>query len=122
MMRGFACSIRLTIAANASVRASRRSAAAGISAVSRAMALAACASAIVARGLPDGGAQMPAVTLQPSRGLTAVQSAAEQYGRLHVPVGLFEIARRVALRASDDLADHRFRAPAQLGVPRPHVH
>ena len=58
----------VAIAANTSVRARRRSAAAGISAVSRAIALPVCGSAIVVRGrVPgrvDGRAQIAAVALQ----------------------------------------------------------
>src|SRR5476649_761464 len=98
MMRGLACLIRSTIGANTSLRARRRSAAAGISAVSRAIALTICGSAIVAGGRVDGGAQIAPVTRQQLRGFAAAQSQAEQNGRLHVPVCLFEIARRVAFR------------------------
>ena len=37
------------------------------------------------------------MALQQLRGFVAIQSQAEQDGGLHVAVGLFEIARRVAL-------------------------
>src|SRR5690242_218839 len=120
-MRGSACSIRLAIAANTSARASRRSAAAGISAVSRAMALAVCASVILARGFFDGGAEIAAVTLQQLHGFAAASAESDQDGGLHVAVGLFEMARCIARRTADDFADDGFGAPAQLRVPRPHV-
>src|SRR5450756_926398 len=106
MMRGLACSIRSTIGANTSVRARRRSAAAGISAVSRAIALPVCGSAIVTRGRVDGGAQIAPVALQQLRGFAAAQAQTEQDGRLHVPVCLFEIARRVGFRTAYNFADH----------------
>src|SRR5258706_6395562 len=121
-MRGLAHSIRSAIAANRSVRASRRPATVGISAVSRAIALAVRGSAILARGLIDGGAEIAAVALEQLRGFAAAQSEADQDGSLHVAVGLFEIARRVGVRAVHDFADDGCCAPAELGVARPHVH
>src|SRR5215475_7964003 len=120
-MRGFACSIRAAIAAMASVRASRRSAAAGISAISRPIALPVCGSAIVARGFLDGGAQIAAMAFEQLRGLVAILSQADQGGGLDVAFRVLEVSRGFALRAADDLADHRLRAATQLGVPRPHV-
>src|SRR5450830_38997 len=98
MMCGLARSIRSTTAANTSRRAIRRSAAAGISAVSRAMALFVCGSAIVALGRVDGRAQIAAMALQQLRGFADAQSQAEEDGRLHVSICLFEITRRVAVR------------------------
>src|SRR5512135_2742448 len=108
MMRGLARSIRSTIAANTSVRARRRSAAAGISAISRAIALPVCGSGIVAGGRIDGGAQIAPVALQQLRGFAAAQSQAEQDGSLHVPLCLFEIVRRVVYRTANNFADHDF--------------
>src|SRR5262249_60237237 len=122
MTRGLACSICLTIVVNTSVRARRRSAAAGISAVSRPIALSVCGSAIIASGRVDGGAQIAPMALQQLRSFAMAQSEAEQDGRLYVAVRLFEIACRIAFRTPDDFADHSFCAPASLGVPRPHVH
>src|SRR5512144_2992970 len=100
MMRGLACSIRSTSAANMSGRARRRSAAAGISAVSRAIALPVRGSAIVARERVDGGAQIAPVTLQQLHGFAAAHSQGEQDCRLYVPICLFEIAGRVACRTA----------------------
>jgi hypothetical protein len=79
--------IRSAIAANRSVRASRRSAAAGISAVSHAIALSGCGSAIASLGRADGGAQIAAVALQELRGFAQASSKAEQNSRFHVAVG-----------------------------------
>src|SRR5262249_60766309 len=119
-MRGLARSIRSATAANTSLRARKRPVAAGISAVSRAIALPAGA-AIVVRGRFDGGAQIAPVAPQQLRGLAAAKSEAQQNGCLYVSIRLIEITRRVAFRALDDFADHDFCTPAQLGVPRPHV-
>src|SRR6478736_4003120 len=121
-MRGLVCSIRWAIAANMSLHASSRSLAAGTPAVSRAIALPAYGSAIVARGLVDGGSQIAPVSLQQLRGFAAIQAEAEQDRCLYVSIGLIEIARCVAFRTADDFADDGFCAPAQFGVPRPHVH
>src|SRR4051812_31651711 len=119
-MRGFTCAIRSASAANRSVRAKRRAAAAGISAVSRAIALAICGSVILACEFVDSGAQISCVALEQLRGFATSQSEPDQDGRLHVAAGLFEIAHCVGLRAANDFADNRFCATAQLGVAGTH--
>src|SRR5262249_6292154 len=119
-MRGLARPIRSAIAAKMSVRARRRSAAAGISAVSRAMALPVC-STIAARGRFNGGTKIAPMALQQLSGFAAAESEPEQDSGLYISICLFEIARGVAFRTADDFADHDFRAAAQLGVPHPHV-
>src|SRR4051794_26005728 len=110
--RGLVCSMRPAIAANSSLRARRRSAAAGISAVSRAMAVCDCGSAIVAGRRVDGGPEIAAVTLQQLLSFAAVQPEPDQNGGLQVAVGLFEMARCVGLGAMDDLDHDRCRAAA----------
>src|SRR3954454_2452613 len=105
-MRGFSRSIRWASASNISVRARRREAAAGISAVSRAIALPKWGSAIAGRALLDGRAQVAANAMQQLRGFVGAQSQADQDSGLHVTIRLFEITGGVAFRAADDLADH----------------
>src|SRR5262245_52653270 len=119
-IRGLVCSIRAAMAVMASVRAIRRSAAAGISAISRPIALPVCGSAI-ACGFFDGGAQIAAMAFERPRRLVAIQSQANQHGGFNVAVCVLEMAGSFTLRAADDLADHRLGAPTQLGVPRPHI-
>src|SRR5262245_20071217 len=120
-MRGLACSIRAAIAEMASVRARRRSAAAGISAVSRPIALPVCASAIAARGFFDGGAQIAGMAVAELRRHVSIQSQADHSTVLNVAFCVAEIAGSFALRTADDLADHCLGAPTQLGVSRPHI-
>src|SRR5215470_5448353 len=120
-MRGLACSIRAAIAEMASVRARRRAAAAGISAISRPIALPVCGSAIAARGFFDGCAQIAAMAFEQLRRLVVIQSQADQYSGLNIAFCVLEMAGSFALRTADDLADHRLGAPTQLGVSRPHI-
>src|SRR5215467_8077357 len=99
-MRGFACSIRAAIAAIASVCARRRSAAAGISAISRPIALPVCGSAIAARGLFDGGAQIAAMAFEQLRCRVTIQSQADQHSGLDVTFCGLEMAGRFALKTA----------------------
>src|SRR5690349_18171268 len=122
MMRGFARSILSAMPANRSARPRSRPAAAGISAVSRAIALAAGDSALATFELVDRGPQIAAMPLEQLRGLGAARPKAKQDGRLQVAVRLLEMPYRVAFRATDDLPDDGERATTQLGVPRFHVH
>src|SRR6185295_448184 len=121
MIRGFARSILSAMSPNRSVRVRSRPAAAGISAVSRAIALAPGDSAGTFE-LIDRGAQIAAVPLEQLRGLDAAQPKAKQDGCLQVAVRLLEMACRVAFRATDNLPDDSDGAAAQLGVPRSHIH
>src|SRR5512139_1952585 len=105
MMRGFTRSILSAMFVKRSVRARSRPAAAGISAVSRAIALAADGSAVATFELVDRGAQIAAVSFEQIRGLAAAQPVAQQDGGLQVAVSLLEMAFRVAFRATHDLPD-----------------
>src|SRR6476646_3102241 len=116
-MRGLARSIRAAMAATTSVFARRRSAAVGISAISRPIALPVCGSAIAACGFFDGGAQIADMALEQLRRLATIQSQADQHCSLYVSFCGFKMTGSLALRALDDLADHRLSAPTQLGVP-----
>src|SRR3954462_5951533 len=104
--------MRSAIAANTSDFASRRPATAGISAISRAIALSKCGSAIFAGFRIDGGSEIAAVLLQQPRGVAAVQSQSDQDGRLQVAIGLLEAPRGFSLRATDNLNQDRRCAAA----------
>src|SRR6476659_4310269 len=86
MIRGFARSILSAMSPNRSVRVRSRPAAAGISAVSRAIALAPGDSAGATFELIDRGAQIAAVPLEQLRGLDAGQPKAKQDGCLQVAI------------------------------------
>src|SRR5689334_22709211 len=122
MIRGFARSILSAMFPNRSARVRSRPAAAGISAVSRAIALAPGVLAGATFELIDRGAQIAAVPLEQVRSLDAAQPEAKQDGRLQVAIRLLEMACCIAVRATDDLPDDRHRAVAQFGVPRSHIH
>jgi hypothetical protein len=88
------------MAATTSVFARRRSAAVGISAISRPIALPVCGSAIAACGLFDGGAQIAAMAFEQLHRLAAIQSQSDQYGGLNVALCAFEMTGSLALRAA----------------------
>src|SRR5215813_12362856 len=107
-MRGFTRSIRSTMAATTSVQANREAATAGISAISRAIALAACGSVIAAGTLVDGLAQISPFAPEQLCGFAEAEPQSEQDGSFDIAVGLIEIARGGAFRTADDLAHHQF--------------
>src|SRR5215475_6765633 len=125
-MRGAACRMRSAIAQIASFRASRRSAAAGISAISRAMAVEAARSAAVMLALvcyfANCQPQIAIVAVQEIRGPFRRHPEAEEDSDFYVAVRLFDKARRIGSRATDDLADERRGAPLELRIAGPHVH
>src|SRR6187551_3815744 len=105
-MRGFARSILSAMSLNRSARAKSRPAAAGISAVSCAIALVADGSAVATFGLVDRGAQVTAVSFEQIRGPAAAKPEAQQDGYLQVAVSLLEMASRIAFRAAHDLPNN----------------
>src|SRR6185503_4388304 len=120
-MRGFARSILSAMSLNRLARAKSRPAAAGISAVSSAIALVADGSVVATFELVDRGAQVTAVSFEQICGPDAAQPETQQDGCLQIAVSLLEMASRVAFRTAHDLPNNGDRAAAQLGVPRPHV-
>src|SRR5690348_16096599 len=90
---------------------SRRSAAAGISAISAFILLSTAVSAMVAVDAVDREAQVSVVLLQQRRCPVGLQPQAEQHGDFHVAVGLRDETRCVFRAAIDDLPDHAFGAP-----------
>src|SRR5688572_11273801 len=120
--RGLAWLIRLAIAATASLCASKPSASAGISAISRAIAVCPPRSAILAAKFVDRGAQVAAVPPERSDGVLALHSGAKQDRDLHVAVRLLDIARGVCGGATRDLRHHPLGAAAQLGIAGAHMH
>src|SRR5262245_44543148 len=111
-MRGAARRMRSAIADTASCRASRRPAAAGISAISCAMAVEAIrltSFVLTFMGnFADCHPQIAVVAAQGLGGIRRREPEAEKDGDLYVAVRLFDEARRIGSRAADDLADdHR---------------
>src|SRR5690242_16165666 len=121
MMRGFARSIFSAMPANRSARARSRSAATGISAVSRAIALR-DGSAGITFELINRGSQIAAVAFEQLDRPAAAQPEAQQDCQLQVAVRLLEMTCRVAFSTADDLPDNSDRAAPQFGIPRSHVH
>src|SRR5258708_3435908 len=127
-MRGAARRMRSAIAQTGSRLASSRPAAAGISAISRAMAVEAMRSwsclAFMLSFLGHFGDCHPQVAIVAPQDLSGIrrrEPEAEKDGDLYVAVRLFDEARRVGRRAADDLADNHRGAPLELGIARPHV-
>src|SRR6478735_8667871 len=106
--------MRAAIAASGSARASSASASAGISAISRAIAV--CGSAMAAGAVADRQPQVPAVALQSLGGLALGRAEAEQDGDLHVAVAALQQSRGVGFGAADDAAHHGGGAAAQFHV------
>src|SRR5262245_43253599 len=125
-MRGAARRTRSAIAETASCRASRRLAAAGISAISCAMAVEAIrlTSFVLTfmSNFADGRPQIAVVAAQGLGGIRRRKPEAKKDGDLHVAVRLFDEARRIGGRTANDLADNRCGAPLELRIAGPHVH
>src|SRR5262249_58695790 len=105
-MRGRACRMRLAIADTASCRASSRPAAAGISAISRAIAVGPTRSAPImlafAGSFGNGHPQVAVVAAQDVDGITRREAEAEKHGNLHGAVPLFDEAPRLRRRAANN--------------------
>src|SRR5262245_35798983 len=118
MMRGFVRSILSAMLVNRSARARSWPAAAGISAVSCAIALVPGNSTLATFRLIYRGAQVAAVPFQQLRRVAAVEPEAKQDCGLDVSASLFEIEHCIVFRTADDLPDDDGGPPAQLGIPR----
>src|SRR3974390_2040589 len=105
--RGVARRTRSATAQIASYRASSRSAAAGISAISRAMAVVATRSAALMlalmRNFGNRRPQIAVVAGEDLRGIGRRHSEAEEDGDLHVAVRLFDEGGRIGHRAPAEL-------------------
>src|SRR5258707_115152 len=112
-MRGAARWMRSAITEMTLCRASSRSAAAGISAISRAMAVGAMRSALVMGNFADCHPQIAMVPPQNLGGIRRSKPKAEKDGNPDVAVCLLDEARRVGRRAADYLADDHLGAPPQ---------
>src|SRR5262249_50034912 len=122
-IRGTARRMRSAIAATALFLLSSRSAAVGISAISRAMAVEGPRSGFAFMGdFSDCHPQIAVVTAQDVGGIRGPEPEAEKDGDLQVAVRLFDEACRILRRATDDLANDHRGAPLELGVAGPHVH
>src|SRR5262245_22281648 len=123
--RGAARRMRSAIAAAALFLASNRSAAAGISAISRAMAVEATrsGSSLTFMGrFGDCHPQIAVVAAQDLGGIRGHESEAEKNSDLYVAIRLFDEACRIGSRAAGDLADDHRGAALELRVTGPHVH
>src|SRR5438270_14041671 len=86
--------MRLATASSGSPCASWRSARAGISAISRAIADSPICSAIASRSHgPDGGAEIVIVLLERLGGVVGLHSKRKQHGEFHVAVGRRQMTR-----------------------------
>src|SRR5579871_2287518 len=114
--------MRAAIAEMASRRPSSRSAAAGICAISRAIAVAELWSTFCMDRFANRVAQIAVMPPERIGGILERKSEANQDGSLHIAVRQIKQARGIGRRAADDLANDQSRAPPELRVARPHVH
>src|SRR6516162_7284684 len=97
-------------------RPTRRRAAAGISRISRAIAVTGGRSALVTDDFIDGIAQ---IAFMPPEGLGSLrrpEPQSQQDRNFHVAIRPFDEARRIARCAANDLGNNHLGAPPQLRV------
>src|SRR5215831_16014414 len=111
--------MRAVIDPSDSLRPRSRSAATGMSAISRAIAV---LSFITMANFVENRAQISLMSLENLGGFVDGQPETQKDRTFHVASGVFQIARGLVVRTPDDLGDNRFAAVLELCVASAQMH